>query len=112
MFKRIVDVLQAVVLGAFALTVFMLAKPAPSSSASLGETVFAATCAACHGAGGEGLVGPDLTSGQVFNRFEDRAEMIEFVGTGSGEMPPMGGRLDVGEIGAVVDFVRRQLATD
>jgi mono/diheme cytochrome c family protein len=113
MFRRVVNLVQVLVAVATLGTVVLLGAAGPAATttgATVGGGVFAASCAGCHGADGKGGVGPDLTSGSVFERFAGRAEMIEFVTTGSGRMPEFGERLSVGEIGAVVDFVRNDLA--
>ena len=111
-FRRIVSAIQVAALGYTIVTLAMLWAPPPDlpGSEGLGAAVFAASCASCHGADGGGSVGPDLTSGHVFERFDSRAEMMAFVSSGTGLMPPMGERLGVGEIGAVTDFVRNELS--
>jgi mono/diheme cytochrome c family protein len=111
-FRRLVTAVQLAAIAATVVTVAMLDTPPPAGSgpSSFGASVFAANCATCHGSDGIGLIGPDLTSGHVFERFDSRAAMMAFVTEGFGEMPPMGERISVGEIGAVTDFVRGQLA--
>jgi len=50
--------------------------------ATLGGAVFAANCAACHGAGGGGGVGPQLSGGQVIKTWPKVADHISWVHTG------------------------------
>lgn len=112
-FRRVVATVQVLALAATILTSVLLARPAPSTGrvSSLGASVFAANCASCHGSDGTGVIGPDLTTGHVFERFDSRADMLEFVTQGFGKMPAMGERLEIGEIGAVADFVRNELGS-
>lgn len=116
MLKRIVDGTQIIALVLVLATVVMLFRGSPKPSAtvrtdSLGAQVYENSCARCHGADGSGGIGPSLISGEVFERFPDRLSTIEFVSNGEGLMPAFGTRLTVGEIGAVIDFVRKELAT-
>jgi mono/diheme cytochrome c family protein len=51
-----------------------------------GANVYSATCANCHGADGEGGIGPEL--GGLVQMFSD-AQIIEIVEGGSGQMAPL-----------------------
>ncbi len=96
-----------------------------------GAQVFAASCVTCHGAQGQGGVGPALAGGEGVKTFPDAAAQIEFVKTGSsaikgqpygdpgrpggqrvaatGGMPAWSGQLTDAEIEAVVAFEREGL---
>lgn len=64
-----------------------------------GAALFSANCSSCHGAGGEGGVGPDI-------RGEDNVERVkEQVTNGGGAMPAFGDTLSAEEIAAVAEYV-------
>jgi mono/diheme cytochrome c family protein len=50
---------------------------------AVGATLFTGNCAACHGAAGEGGVGPKLAEGAVFASFPKFEQQYSFVTTGS-----------------------------
>lgn len=55
------------------------------TGAALGAEVYRAQgCSACHGASGEGGVGPALAGGEAAKTFPDEADHISWVKTGSG----------------------------
>jgi mono/diheme cytochrome c family protein len=79
----------AVSASTFALAKLHLAKPAAPASASVtlgdayrGETVYATSCASCHGAAAEGGVGPALDGAPI-----SLAAVKAQIDTGSGAMP-------------------------
>jgi mono/diheme cytochrome c family protein len=106
----------------------------PSSAAPVltpiqqGAQVFAKNCSPCHGAQGEGGVGPKLAGGEAKLTFPNEADHIAWVDTGSaphkgqpygdpnrpggqhvaksGGMPPFKGTLTDTEIKNVVSFER------
>lgn len=71
-----------------------------------GAAVYAEQCAACHGATGEGGVGPTLAGGAVVEAFPDAADQIVVVTEGRGGMPDFGTALSAEEIEAVVLHTR------
>ncbi len=73
-----------------------------------GRRVFVASCARCHGARGEGRIGPRL-AGRVAERFPDVDDQISFVTEGKGLMPGFGNLLTDEEIEAVVRYEREVL---
>ncbi|TML57806.1 MAG: cytochrome c [Actinobacteria bacterium] len=90
MLKRVVNALELVALLAAATFVVLLfayrptAKPAAPAAAAanplvVGEQVFAANCSTCHGAHGEGAVGPRLSGGAVVRRYPNPADQIAVV---------------------------------
>ncbi len=66
----------------------------------LGAGVFAANCASCHGASGEGGIGPML-AGQSL----DSAAVADVVDTGRGLMPSFASMLSAEEVAAVAAYV-------
>ncbi|MEA2844144.1 MAG: hypothetical protein QOJ69_1815 [Actinomycetota bacterium] len=102
-----------------------------AGGARTGAQIFAASCVTCHGAQGQGGVGPALAGGEVTKTFPDAAAQIEFVTKGSsaikgqpygdparpggqhvaatGGMPAWGSQLTTAEIEAVVQFEREGL---
>jgi len=96
-----------------------------------GQQVYAANCSACHGASGEGGVGPALKGGQAVLTFPNVQDHINWVETGSqtklgqkygdpnrpggqhvaskGDMPAFGGTLTAQQIQDVVMFERTSL---
>lgn len=71
-----------------------------------GAAVFADRCAVCHGATGEGGVGPTLAGGAVVEAFPDAADQIVVVTEGRNGMPDFGTTLSTEEIDAVVRYTR------
>lgn len=61
---------------------------------SVGQTVYQTNCVSCHGAKGEGVVGPNLTDNvwKNVNNIEDLVKVID-VGAANGAMPAWGKRL-------------------
>ncbi len=96
-----------------------------------GATIFSNECAGCHGANGEGKVGPKLAGGEVTLTFPDEADHLDWIKTGSaphkgqpygdpnraggqhvatsGGMPAFQGKLSDAEIQAVADYERTGL---
>jgi mono/diheme cytochrome c family protein len=108
------------------------AKPRVVDPLVLGQQTYAgAGCSSCHGAHGEGGVGPALTGGQAKLTFPNEADHISWVKTGSapfkgklygdpnrtggqhgpatGGMPAFGGTLSDRQIEAVVAYEREKL---
>jgi mono/diheme cytochrome c family protein len=110
MFKRIVNVVEVLVLLGVAVFVVMLFANEPGSGTagptSPGAKVFAANCASCHGADGGGGIGPQLAGGAAKKRFPNVDEQIAFVTKGSGGMPSFGGQLSPAQIRQVVEYTR------
>jgi mono/diheme cytochrome c family protein len=123
-FKRIVGVAQ-ILAAVFALvTVVMLftrqppsasgvAAPSSSSggaapSSAMGQTVFAAKCASCHGVRGEGALAPQL-AGVVESSYPNAEDEIAVVAKGKGTMPAFEASLTPEEIKAVVEHTRTGL---
>jgi mono/diheme cytochrome c family protein len=113
-FKRVVDVVEYLVLTAALVAVIALfanqgdAVP-DSASTSPGAEVFAANCARCHGADGGGGVGPQLADGAVVDAYPEIADQIALITDGRGGMPAFGGTLSPEEIEAVAVYTREEL---
>jgi mono/diheme cytochrome c family protein len=54
---------------------------------ALGEEIYAASCAACHGAGGGGGAGPALNGGAVLTTFSSCADHVAWVSLGTAGWP-------------------------
>ena len=110
MFKRIVTVIEIVVLlGAAVFFVFLFANEPGSggtAAAAPGASLVAANCASCHGGDGGGGVGPQLSDGKVTAAFPDAADEIDVVTNGRGSMPAFGKGLSANEIELVVEYTR------
>jgi mono/diheme cytochrome c family protein len=98
---------------------------------ALGAQVFSSNCAVCHGAQGQGGVGPKLAGGEAKLTFPNEADHITWVTNGSstkkgqvygdpnrvggahvaatGGMPAFGGQLTAAQITAVVEYERNTL---
>jgi len=72
-----------------------------------GERIFGTRCASCHGATGEGGVGPSFVG--VTERLPDEAEHEAIVRDGRTTMPAFGGTLSDEQIAAVVRYEREVL---
>jgi mono/diheme cytochrome c family protein len=110
MFKRIVTLLEIVVLlGAAVFFVLLFANEpgsGDSAAASPGASLFAANCASCHGSDGGGGIGPQLSDGRVTAAFPDAADEIDVVTNGRGGMPAFGKVLSAAELKLVVEYTR------
>jgi mono/diheme cytochrome c family protein len=80
-----------------------------SGAAATGAQLFAANCATCHGADGQGAVGPQL-AGRVTQRFPNIADQIALVTNGSGGMPSFSQKLSPQQIQKVVEYTRTGLS--
>jgi mono/diheme cytochrome c family protein len=111
MFKRFVTAIELLAAVGVVVFVVMLFANEPSTSgaaASPGGQVFQANCASCHGAQGEGGIGPKL-AGVVTHDFPNETDQISVVTKGKGAMPAFGGNLTAAQIRQVVDYTRTGL---
>lgn len=117
-FRRVVTAVQALALLASAAFVLLLFVEAPTGtkapaaqrvSTLPGQAVFATQCAKCHGARGQGGLGPQLAGGRVVERFPNVADQVEVVSEGRGRMPAFGASLTADQIAAVVAYTRTGL---
>jgi len=73
-----------------------------------GGEVFQESCAACHGAQGQGNFGPPLSASS--DRIPDDDEVLDVVLAGRGQMPSFEAKLSRDDIEAVVRFVQIELS--
>lgn len=78
---------------------------------SRGQQVFVSSCAACHGAQGEGLIGPGFAGNSALSRNDLVIPMI-LDGFPEHGMPAWRGRLSDWEIAAVATFIRNSWGND
>lgn len=84
--------------------------PGPATAdLDLGRRVYQANCAACHGASGQGGIGPQLGDGAVVEQYPDPLAHRSVVVEGRGGMPAWGSQLTEEEIDAVVAYEREGL---
>src|SRR5262245_18438696 len=129
MFRRIVNIVEALALIAAVFVVVMLfvtepphgsttaAKGTAGGAAYLPETgalptngseIYLARCAGGHGSDGGGGSGPRLV-GKVADDFPDIEDQIAFVSKGKGGMAAFGGSLSAADIRLVVEYTRSGL---
>lgn len=111
MLKRFVTAIELLTMVGVVVFVVLLFANEPSTSGtapSPGGQLFQANCASCHGAQGEGGIGPRL-AGVVTHDFPNETDQINFVTKGKGSMPAFGGNLSPAQIRQVVDYTRAGL---
>jgi ubiquinol-cytochrome c reductase cytochrome c subunit len=98
--------LQASPAGSGSFTPAATPEPAPSTTYApgTGGRLYAENCAGCHGARGEGYVGPPLAAAGFASL------VAPMVAKGGIDMPPFGEVLTDGDIDAVSEFVAADLA--
>lgn len=77
----------------------------------LGERIYDINCANCHGAQGQGSVGPALGNGLVVENYPLLADQIAVINEGRGVMPSFANSLTAEEIEAVAIFERENLGS-
>jgi mono/diheme cytochrome c family protein len=112
-FKRVVNGIEVVAVIAALIWVFMLFANDPSGGDATnagppGAATFASNCARCHGADGEGSIGPQL-AGKVAEKYPDVADEIAVVTNGRNVMPSFEGGLSKEQIQQVVEYTRTGL---
>jgi mono/diheme cytochrome c family protein len=81
----------------------------PEEVLALGQSIFSATCSACHGENGSGGIGPAINSQQFLTRKSDEQIRTAIVNGGrrpGSLMPAFGDRMTSVEIDALVKFIR------
>jgi mono/diheme cytochrome c family protein len=115
MFKRIVNLVEVLALvGAVVFVVMLFANDpggggSASGGGSTGQQLYAENCATCHGADGQGSVGPQL-AGRVTQRFPNIDDQIAVVTAGTGGMPSFKQKLTAKQIQQVVEYTRTGLS--
>ena len=79
-----------------------------SSAPTTGAEIYAAYCLTCHGADGQGGVGPQL-AGLMETKYPNVDDQIAVVTAGRGTMPAWGSRLSPAQIRRVVEYTRTGL---
>ena len=81
------------------------------ASPPIGENIFRAKCAVCHGDDGAGrtpngkkLRVPDLRSARVQDAPDD--ELLDVISNGKGDMPPFGKKYSADKLQQVITYVR------
>jgi len=74
---------------------------------SRGKSVYASSCAGCHGADGKGGMGPALTASAVVTG--DIKVQVNFMLAGKGMMPAFGKMLSADDFASVVTYTRNDL---
>src|SRR5262245_54704617 len=107
MFRRLVNVVEVIALVTALVFVVLLFTNEPSGGGGgPGAKLFAANCARCHGAEGDGGIGPQLSGGKVVKAFPDVNDQVQFVTRGQGGMPAFGDTLSPQQIQQVVEYTR------
>ena len=96
----------AAVAGSVATTPPPTQAPVATTTPIDAAALFANRCASCHGAAGQGGVGPGLSAGRVATKFPDIEQQVALVRDGKGGMPTFGRRIGEDEIRAVVRYTR------
>jgi cytochrome c oxidase subunit II len=79
-----------------------------ASAADLGKELFVGVCAKCHGFRGQGAIGPALTAPSVA---ADRRTLAQTIRNGIRTMPAVGKNWTDREVNAVIDYIKRNVAT-
>jgi cytochrome c oxidase subunit II len=82
------------------------ARRQETGDSDLGEQIFAGVCAKCHGAEGEGLIGPGLSASTVSNA----AAVEEIVRNGRGKMPAVGADWGDRQMKALTDYLKERFS--
>jgi cytochrome c oxidase subunit II len=82
------------------------ARRQETGDSDLGEQIFVGACAKCHGAEGQGLIGPGLSASTVSNA----AAVEEIVRNGRGKMPIVGEEWDDRQMKALTDYLRERFS--
>ena len=80
------------------------ARAQETGESDLGAQEFNGVCAKCHGAKGQGFIGPGLSAGTVANA----ASVEQIVRNGRGKMPDVGSGWDERQMKALTDYLKRR----
>jgi len=84
------------------------ARRQETRDSDLGAQIFTGVCAKCHGAQGEGLIGPGLTAATVSNA----ALVADVVRHGRGKMPDVGAGWDDRQMKALTDYLAERFKAE
>ncbi|HEY1318288.1 MAG TPA: cytochrome c oxidase subunit II [Gaiella sp.] len=79
-----------------------------SGTGPLGEEMWEATCAKCHGASGEGGYGPKIAGTSLVS---DPEAVEEVIRNGFGNMPPVGRDWDDNEMNAITTYLKENIGS-
>lgn len=82
------------------------ARAQETGDSDLGRQIFAGACAKCHGARGQGAIGPGLSSATVSNA----SAVAQIVRNGRGRMPQIGEEWSERQMKALTDYLRERFA--
>lgn len=91
--------------GASPVTEAQVASVGAPVSVQVGASIYAKNCSACHGASGQGGIGPALAGNPRVN-IDNPAQMLTTIVQGRDTMPSWRGQLASGDIAAVATYVR------
>ena len=111
MFAKVVNAAELLAaVGVVVFVIFLFAnEPGSVGTSGPGAQIFQSNCASCHGANGEGGIGPKLAGGAVVTDFPYEQNQIAFVSKGRGGMPAFAGQLSPQQIKQVVEYTRTGL---
>jgi mono/diheme cytochrome c family protein len=81
-----------------------------ASRPTTGAGIYRAYCLTCHGADGQGGVGPQL-AGRMEDAYPNVDDQVAVVTNGTGRMPSFRGTLSATEIAKVVEYERTDLGS-
>jgi mono/diheme cytochrome c family protein len=76
------------------------------------DRLYTRHCSACHGAEGQGAIGPALGGGAVVEAYPDIDDQIQVITDGRGQMPPFGSSLNADDIRAIAEYERTELGQE
>ncbi len=76
-----------------------------ASSQTVAKETFAGTCEKCHGATGQGYIGPKIAGSAALAQ---RASLVQLLRNGKGRMPPVGKEWSNEQMNATVTYLRKQ----
>jgi cytochrome c oxidase subunit 2 len=79
-----------------------------AGESNLGEQIFDGACSKCHGADGQGLIGPGFSAATVSNA----AGVAEIVRNGRGKMPAIGEEWDDRQMEALTTYLRERFGAE
>jgi mono/diheme cytochrome c family protein len=76
------------------------------------DRLYTRHCSACHGAQGQGAIGPQLGDGAVVEAYPDIDDQIQVITDGRGQMPSFGESLSRDDIRAIAEYEREELGQE
>ncbi|HSH26644.1 MAG TPA: cytochrome c [Wenzhouxiangella sp.] len=89
-------------------------SPVPADVLAAGETIYADTCATCHGVEGEGAAQPGIPAppldGSAHSWHHSDSQIIGLIRDGGAQMPAVGAGWSDDEVEAVIAYVKTRWA--